>query len=79
MGSMVVLNDASPLLDSQKTLTNSIHSSDHSEQEQVEGRTSSISSSVFNDVIDAPSEVSSDRLSTSPIILTPPGTGTPGF
>jgi len=76
MGSMVVLTDASPLIDSQKTLTNSIHSF----SEEAAGRTSSISSSVFNDVIDAPgSEVSSDRLSASPIILTPPGTGTPVF
>merc|ERR1719285_71287 len=80
MGSMVVLSEKDPLLDSQKTLTNSTHSDSESADNQ--GRTSSISSSVFNDVEPANSVDSYDRLSTSPIIVTPPdtnGTGTPVF
>ena len=48
---------------------------------QIKIENFSISSSVFNDVEPANSVDSYDRLSTSPIIVTPPdtnGTGTPG-
>jgi len=84
MGSMVVLSEKDQLLDSQKTLTNSTTTNESEEENEsnVAERTSSISSSVFNDVEPSHSEVhsiSSDRLSNSPVIVTPPGTGTPVF
>jgi len=132
MGSMVVLNDASDMIESNSTLTGSktpemmdsniqTEDVDENPEENSEGqpedeeneeidtnqeiksdmdeepaldredlasnedcsneRTESISSSVFNDQ-EAQVEVhssSSDRLSSSPVLITPPDTGTPVY